>query len=125
MNQKSINPPSRNLLVFVLVLPAAACFWLLLFYAYCLRVRMGLGHRPHSIAEHAGLNGSWHHLATWNLLVALVWTTMVWSLGIVAGAALSCRMRRGWILIALLVPWSLWAFVNLIDPGGWFDWFLD
>ena len=38
--------------------PALAVIWLLFFYAYCLRVWLGLGRLPCSIAEHAGLNGS-------------------------------------------------------------------
>jgi hypothetical protein len=34
-------------------------------------------------------------------------------------------LQRWWVLAALLVPWSIWAYLNLIDLGGWFNWFLD
>ena len=111
--------------VWVASVPALAVIWLLFFYAYCLRVWLGLGRPPRSIAEHAGLDGSWHHHAAWSLLVALAWVTMVWSVGVIAGAAFSRRLRRWWVLAALLVPWSIWAYLNFIDLGGWFDWFLD
>jgi hypothetical protein len=105
--------------------PVAAISWLLFFYAYCLRVWIGLGHLPNSIAEHAGLNGSWHHRASWDLLGVLAWTTMFWSLGIVLGVAGSRRLRHWSVLTALLVPWAVWAYLNWLDPGDWFDWFLD
>jgi len=111
--------------VWVASVPALAVIWLLFFYAYCLRVWLGLGRLPRSIAEHAGLNGSWHHRAAWNLLGTLALVTMAWSVGVIAGAAFSRRLRRWWVLAALLVPWSIWAYLNFIDFGGWFGWFLD
>jgi hypothetical protein len=111
--------------IWVASVPVLAVMWLMFFYAYCLRVWLGLGRLPQSIAEHAGLTGLWHHRAAWNLLGALAWVTMAWSVGVVVGAVFSRRLRRGWVLAALLVPWSVWAYLNLIDFGGWFDWFLD
>jgi hypothetical protein len=125
MKQNLTNPNWRTPLIYVWALPATTMFWLLFFYAYCLRVWLGLGRLPRSIAEHAGLNDSWHNRAAWNLLVALIWITMAWTAGVVAGAAFSPRLRRDWVLTALLVPWSIWAYLNLIDPGGWFGWFCD
>jgi len=125
MKQNAIDSVWRSLLTFVWALPVAAVSWLLFFYAYCLRVWIGLGHLPNSIAEHAGLNGSWHHRAAWNLLGTVAWAGIVWSIGIVVGVVVLRKLRRWWVLAALLVPWCLWAFLNLIDPGDWFDWFLD
>jgi len=125
MKQNEIDSVWRGLRIFVWALPVAAVSWLLFFYAYCLRVWIGLGHLPNSIADHAGLNGSWHHRAAWNLLGALAWSAIVWSIGIVVAVAVLRKLRRWWVWAALLVPWCLWAFLNLIDPGDWFDWFLD
>jgi hypothetical protein len=125
MRLNSTHAAWRNPLVYVWALPVATLLGLLFFYAYCLRVRIGLGRLPQSIAEHAGLNGSWHHRTAWSLLGMLAWATMAWSIGVVAGATFSRRLRNVWVLAALLVPWSIWAYLNWIDPGGWFDWFLD
>jgi hypothetical protein len=99
--------------------------WVALFYGYCLRVRIGLGHPPTSIAEHAGLQHSWHNHTTWWVLVFLAYATPVWSFGVVVGAAVSSQFRRGWIGAALALPWLIWLLVTTIDPGGWFDWFMD
>src|SRR6185503_1886553 len=117
MKQTTVDSVGRGLLAFVWALPVAAVSWLVFFYTYCLRVWIGLGHLPNSIAEHAGLNGSWHHRAAWNLLGALAWATLLWSIGIVVGVVGLPKLRRWWVLAALLVPWCLWAFLNGIDPG--------
>lgn len=125
VNQNSPDWRGWLLRFYVWALPIVAVSWLLFFYAYCLRVWIGLGHRPNSIAEHAGLNGSWHHRAAWSLLGALSWAMLAWSVGVIVGAALSRRLRHRWVFAALLVTWFIWAYLNWIDPGGWFDWFLD
>jgi hypothetical protein len=125
MRPKSRKPLWRNPQTYVWVFPVVAASWLLFFYAYCLRVWLGLGRLPNSIAEHAGLAGSWHHRAAWDSLGVLAWITMFWSAGIIVAAAVVRGLRRWWVFAALLVPWLLWAFLNLVDPGGWFDWFLD
>jgi len=132
-DSRSASPPgsgaairkSYALVACIASVPALAVIWLLFFYAYCLRVRLGLGRLPQSIAEHASLNGSWHHRAAWNLLGALAWATMAWTAGVIIGAAFLPKLRRAGVLAALLVPWSIWAYLNFIDLGGWFDWFLD
>ena len=115
----------RTPAVYVLPVPVLAVFWLLFFYAYCVRVRLALGHAPASIAEHGGLNGSWHHRAAWWLLGMLVYATPIWSLAVTVAAGWSRRWRRAWVFVALALPWLMWVFVNYIDPGRWFDWFLD
>ena len=106
-------------------MPALAVLWLLFFYTYCLRVWFALGRAPVSIAEHGGLDGSWHHRAAWLLLGPLVYGTIVWSAAVIIGAAFSRALCRPWVFISVAVPWLLWIFVRHVDPGGWFAWFLD
>jgi hypothetical protein len=125
MKVESLKTILRSPLTYILPIPAFAVFWLLFFYAYCFRVWVALGHTPTSIAEHGGLNGSWHHRAAWSLLGVLACVTPIWSIGVLLGLVFWRRMRRWWVVAALLVPWSIWLFVIVLDPGRWFAWFLD
>jgi hypothetical protein len=106
-------------------IPACSVVWLMLFYSYCTRVRFALGHWPTSISEDAGLGGTLHYHLSFLLLAALFIAVPVSS--VLSGMSLvfSRRLRRSGIILALLIPSLIWAFVTFIDPHGLYAWYLD
>ena len=118
-----MTSPRKDHLLYAV--PACSLFWLLLFYSYCARVRLALGHWPTSISEDAGLGSGFYYHFSFLLLLLLFIAVPVSSLASAVALVFSRELRRSGVILALLIPWIIWAFVTFIDPHGLYVWYLD
>lgn len=119
------HEPPRAWNWFVGSVPSLSLVWLILFYSYCLRVRLALGHWPTSISEDGGLGSAFHYHAGFLMAIALLAFTPLWSIAVIAWAVFVPELRNRWTLSCLVVPWLVYLFVRFVDPHRLFVWYCD
>jgi hypothetical protein len=116
---------ARGLLYLALFAPPLLSLaWLGPFYLFCYRTTTFLGQAPTNKLDHIKAGHAMpdlDHLVAWWLIVVLRSIYPWLAVGLVA---LAFRRGSRAALWALLL-WAPFAFVFIIDPGGWFYWYFD
>ena len=119
------HEPPRGWNWFVGSVPGLSLVWLILFYGYCLRVRLALGHWPTSISEDGGLGSAFHYHASFLMAIALLAFTPLWSVAVIAWTVFVRQLRNLRTMWCLVIPWLVYVFVRFIDPHQLFVWYCD
>lgn len=109
----------------LLAVPGVSVVWLLLFYSFCLRVRLALGHWPTTIGEDGGVGASFHYHLGFLILVPLYIAVPISTILSAGVLIFSRRHSPSGAIPILLIPWLIWAFVTFVDPHGLYLWYLD
>jgi hypothetical protein len=116
-----MSPKDRSLAV-VASVPMA---WVAVFAAFVVRARFALGRFPtpyHPDPKQLGFH--WHMVAIHGLFFAALASFLVLPWAWSARHDLGSRARR-FCLPLYAAGWALIGLVMLVDPGRFFDWFLD
>ena len=109
-----------------LVLSTAPIAWLGWFYLYVLRYRIFLGYWPRPLRPDPGEAGFIiHQTSIWLTFLAVPIAAVI-AVGWLASCRLSDRHYR-WKRTAVLLAGSmaLWVTILGLDPGDYFNWFVD